>query len=1610
MFYWFKRSTLRKFKFIANAGILLVYIVSTIIPVHAQTVSSLPAPGLMISLGTEFAPVRLKAIKVHPDNPFRFDFIVDSGNANLTPKQLEEESKRLIKYFLAAITTPEEDLWVNLSPYEKDKIIPESFGATEMGRDLLAQDYILKQLTASLLYPEKDLGKEFWTKVYAEAKEKYNTTEIPLNTFNKVWIVPEKAVVYENEMTAYVGETRLKVLLEEDYLALSHGLPGSPNSSLKNSETAFKNSDEPQAVNALGSQIIREIIIPALEKDVNTGSNFAPLRQVYHSLILANWYKKRLKDSILAKGYMNKNKVTGIDIDDRTEPQKIYELYVEAFKKGVYNYIKEDVDQATQEIIPRKYFSGGMSWQMITTINLPLALVPSETFVSTPQYTLQAEVVGITNAVASSPVNDEEDSSSKSSAPQKSNKKPKVLSFIVWAKKFPDQVLKRDAKWLKNTFGINEGIRDDILTAIETNQTGRKVRWVSFYKFLEETDPPDTPILINDLKASYKLSEETIVRALELFGWTYSKVEFTPEQNIDKFKRWLEKKPPGYIKNKSNRQLAKESRLSPEIVKAVLGTSEERRNPEETKQLNALRAWARENTGKQGPRIKDLQKQFPKLTEAQILNILTKENVLRVGPVNRDALHSKHTAHISPEEKRDKENVSGKRIYESKEERIEKQQAERAQRATLLYQLENIMKNGQRSIDLEIARQVAKLFEVSEEIMIPSLRNKNEFWNWLQDQLPGDVLESDEVDEWRSTLGLKSHLLIKSVDTEKAVDSRALLLGKLSVIKNVNGSIPEKIIKEIALLFNVPEGRVTPIKENQNEFWEIIQELMRQPDALSRWQDYEIREWEQLFTSTNTDVRSIITPKEPPQRETMIETHEIFELYSELYEARENRTPIDQTLINKVATLLNVPENEIISAKKNNKEFWIWLKNLLNAKNLQESELKNWVDEFVTYPKVSILESNPLNVNQFVIFTKNKIALARQNEGKDKPDIGLIDQLADEFGLLQVEVDFFVFLYRMDPNLPIARAQTLLQNWMSKTIKSGIRLDLERASTLVKLSERELLQPAVENVWTDMEKHLTDIGFEISPVSREDFPIIRPNKIHADVEQPGDAESIALPQTPSQNDNTSKKILDPAVDAVLGQIAANLDVSFENNLEDSLRQYMAKQTGPIIISDNAEMSIAKLADGVSVFVVLHPDFTHKDNPGRDTNAIYAGSKERVAYEIGALGAFNQFVREKNIDITNGLITGLTAWANAAADSSAQTELDQLFVRAHKEGVDNEKQFTDAKAKLNKEQAFRDQESEILRGIFDSTAARKRIESPEDKVQTGVPVSAAPPTVSPKDGDFTRRKHDQEYNLRIRRVLNQIAVQLNLQEDGSGEYPFRDEFTKRGIEEIVLSANSKMYLHADIFGEKILVIIHPGFAGIDHTGRNRNAVYVAREEKAAHEIKELELLKEFARDKGIDISTGLGWGIRAWANDKNIAAADLLERQNILRQLAYDIHQEGLKVESDILGHEYQIIPRKIPKEDHIVANFDWPIAGNSTQTASSSGEKGGIDFNSDNWNLDIREGQQPIILSVDPEKFKDLEFDGLAPVIIRVLPLEDVSVFLGLNDSPPEEHVSLITH
>jgi len=332
---------------VISITVLVAFLLTSIKgPSYAQSAQpgawlNLPVPGVLVHLSPEFTPAHLLGMTIHPDNALQFDFLIHKGQQDLDDTQRRAEYKKLVKYFLASLTIPDEDQWVNLSPYEKNRIIKDDFGKTEMGRDLLAQDYMLKQITSSMIYPEDGLGKKFWDRIYARAWEQYHTTDVPVNTFNKVWIVPDMAIVYESGNSAYILHSHLKVMLEEDYLSLEK-------------HSAINNT------HCIGSQVIREIILPELEKEVNGGKNFANLRQMFSGMILATWYKKALKESLLGKIYADKAKVKGMDQDPKTN-EEIYKRYLKAFKKGVFNYIKEDVDKYSNEAIPRKYFSGGVT-------------------------------------------------------------------------------------------------------------------------------------------------------------------------------------------------------------------------------------------------------------------------------------------------------------------------------------------------------------------------------------------------------------------------------------------------------------------------------------------------------------------------------------------------------------------------------------------------------------------------------------------------------------------------------------------------------------------------------------------------------------------------------------------------------------------------------------------------------------------------------------------------------------------------------------------------------------------------------------------------------------------------------------------------------------------------------------------------------------------------------------------------------------------------------------------------------------------------------------------------------------------------------------------------
>jgi len=294
----------------------------------------------------KFRPLHLRYFSYDSLND-NFKVLLDKGDLkNLKAPELESSSKTLLSYFLVGVTLPDEMFWVNLRPDSEDQIIDPWIEKTDVGKIMLEADLQLKKDTAAMTSPATPQGKEYWDRLYKKAAELYGYDNVTIPTLTRPWIVPGEIIVRESKDSAYVYKANLKVMLEQDYL--------------KDSTTYNFKDERSKALNEYSSQLIRELIIPKLTKEVNSSKRYAPLRQVYYSLILSRWFKLRFtgKTGTYAS-LINARNLTSLTSQEAWSKTDYFKQYQKSFKDGEYN-IKEPVYTPTGQVI-RSYFSGGIN-------------------------------------------------------------------------------------------------------------------------------------------------------------------------------------------------------------------------------------------------------------------------------------------------------------------------------------------------------------------------------------------------------------------------------------------------------------------------------------------------------------------------------------------------------------------------------------------------------------------------------------------------------------------------------------------------------------------------------------------------------------------------------------------------------------------------------------------------------------------------------------------------------------------------------------------------------------------------------------------------------------------------------------------------------------------------------------------------------------------------------------------------------------------------------------------------------------------------------------------------------------------------------------------------
>ena len=318
----------------------------------AQVAGQLDISSYFSGLGNvltqdKFRPLHLRYL-AYDNTSNNLKLLLDKGDLKFPPDQkLESSTKELLSYFFVGISLPNDSFWVNLRPDSPDNIIDGYLAQTDLGKVLLEADLQLKKDTANFTSPQTPEGKAYWKKLYQKASELFGSENITIPTLTRPWIVPGEIIIRETQENAYVYKATLKVMLEQDYL--------------KDSTTYSFADERSKQLNEYASELIRKTIIPKLTKDVNSAKRYAPLRQVYYSLILAQWFKQKFsgKNGLYSQ-LINKKNLSGLTSKESWSKNTYFQAYQKSFQKGEYN-IKESVYVLGGGQTIRNYMSGGIS-------------------------------------------------------------------------------------------------------------------------------------------------------------------------------------------------------------------------------------------------------------------------------------------------------------------------------------------------------------------------------------------------------------------------------------------------------------------------------------------------------------------------------------------------------------------------------------------------------------------------------------------------------------------------------------------------------------------------------------------------------------------------------------------------------------------------------------------------------------------------------------------------------------------------------------------------------------------------------------------------------------------------------------------------------------------------------------------------------------------------------------------------------------------------------------------------------------------------------------------------------------------------------------------------
>ncbi|WP_143309313.1 hypothetical protein, partial [Candidatus Entotheonella palauensis] len=228
--------------------------------------------------------------------------------------------------FFVWMAMPPQQFWVNLNPTEPNRIVATEMGKTHCGWIMLEADFRMKTTVSELTNPQTELGRDYSDQLFSYARQRRQKS---ICSSYRHWIVPGVVKGSYTEDYLFIEQADLDVKLESEYLALqgfraSSGCPPSIDPDVERFSEA----------------LYRRTILQALIQRVNTAPEYAELRSIFRTLILAAWYKRMRPQGMAFSHVMGSGDVREWYHHTSWDPRHVFNEYVESLRNPVIHILK----------------------------------------------------------------------------------------------------------------------------------------------------------------------------------------------------------------------------------------------------------------------------------------------------------------------------------------------------------------------------------------------------------------------------------------------------------------------------------------------------------------------------------------------------------------------------------------------------------------------------------------------------------------------------------------------------------------------------------------------------------------------------------------------------------------------------------------------------------------------------------------------------------------------------------------------------------------------------------------------------------------------------------------------------------------------------------------------------------------------------------------------------------------------------------------------------------------------------------------------------------------------------------------------------------------------